>query len=182
MTETEAEAQDTGVVSIDIDNADDRNVRQRQETERYAPFLERVPMLIKNIKVFQGANSMRSRQLGPNSKFISLQDYIVSGGRHGTIMICMILSISTSSNQTQIAQKSYNGVRGSTSTVRHSRKITVMCLRSSSGKNTAVILQGNGLSPRLFEDIETRDNGHIRKFKLYIFQILYFELKQTTVF
>ena len=150
---------------------DDHNVRQKREVQRISPFLERVEMLIENVQIYQGTNNMRTRQLGPNSRFISLEDYITSRGRHGTIMVCMILSISTSSNQTQVAQKSYNGVRGLMSTVCHSRKITVMCLQSGAGKNTAIILQGNGLCPRLFEDIETLDNGHICKLYLHFFYI-----------
>ena len=150
---------------------DSCNVCQRREVQCISPFLERVEILIKNIQIYQGTNNMRTRQLGPNSRFISLEDYITSRGRHGTIMVCMILSISTSSNQTQVAQKSYNGVRGLMSTVCHSRKITVMCLQSGAGKNTAIILQGNGLCPRLFEDIETLDNGHIRKLYLHFFYI-----------
>ena len=56
----------------------------------------------------------------------------------------------------------------------HTRKITVMCILSASGRNTAVILQGNGISPRLFEDTETRDNGMIRKYNLHI----YFQLQK----
>ena len=103
----------------DEDN-DNRNVRQQQDYERYSPFLERVEMSIENINIYYGANNMRTPQLGPNSNFISLEKYITSGSRNGTIMMCMILSISTSSNPTQVAQKSYNGVRGLTSTVRHS--------------------------------------------------------------
>ena len=110
---------------------------------------------------------MRTRQLGPNSKFISLNNLITEGGQHGTIMVGMILSITASTDQTQITQRTYNATRGQMSTVRHSRKITIMCLCSPPGQNTALILQGNGLSPRLFEDTETRDNGCIRKFRCY---------------
>ena len=90
-------------------------------------------------------------------------------------MIAMILSFSTSSNETRIAQRSHNGARGSMSIVRHTRKITVMCILSPSGRNTALILQGNGICPRIFEDTETRDNGMIRKSNL---RILFYIVKR----
>ena len=41
-----------------------------------------------------------------------------------------------------------------------------MCLLSPPGSNTAIILQGNGNCPRLFDgDISLRDGGAIRKYK-----------------
>ena len=141
-----------------------RNVRQRQPRVRFEPFEPRVDLVIDNINIYQGTNSLRSRQLGPRSRFISLENLVSEGGQHGTIMVAMILSISTSSNETRITQRSYNGARGTVSTVRHTRKITIMCLLSPPGRNTAIILQGNGISSRLFEDTETRDNGMIRKY------------------
>ena len=144
-----------------------RNVRQRQPHERYEPFQQRVNLSIENININQGTNIMRARQLGPNSKFISLNNLMTEGGQHGTIIVGMILSITASTDQTQITQRTYNAATGQMSTVRHSRKITIMCLCSPPGRNTALILQGNGLSPRLFKDTETRDNGCIRKFRCY---------------
>ena len=157
------------------DMGDERNVRQRQLLPRTEPFVKRVDLSMENLKVFQGANGLRNRQLGPNYKFISLEELISNGSRHGTVMICFILGISTASNETHIAQRSNNSSRNQTNIVRHSRKITMMCVNSSSGQNTSIILQGNGLSPRLFEDIETRDNGKLRKyfniFSHYSYQI-----------
>ena len=151
-----------------------RNVRQRRPHERYEPFQQRVNLSIENIKIYQATNIMRTRQLGPNSKFISLDNLMTEGGQHGKIMVGMILSITASTDQTQITQRTYNASRGQMSTVRHSRKITIMCLSSPPGQNTALILQGNGLSPRLSEDTETRDNGCIRKFRCYTLTISHF--------
>lgn len=151
-----------------------QNVRQRQPRKRFEPFNSRVDISVQNINIYQGSNRLIARQLGPQSRLISLENLISNGGQYGTIMIAMILNISSSSNETRIAQKGYNGSRGTVSTVRHTRKITVMCILSASGRNTAVILQGNGISPRLFEDTETRDNGMIRKYNLHI----YFQLQK----
>ena len=148
----------------DVEN--ERNVRQRQPPTRTEPFVERVDLSMSNVRVVQGSNGLRSRKLGPNTQFISLEDLINSGSRHRTVLIGFILGISTALGETHIAQRSHNGNRNQTHIVRHSRKISIMCINSSSGQNTAIILQGNGLSPRLFEDVEIRDNGKLRKYFL----------------
>ena len=95
---------DEDIMSIRGRDEDDvnerRNVRQRQPHERYEPFQQRVNLSIENININQGTNIMRARQLGPNSKFISLNNLMTEGGQHGTIMVGMILSITASTDQT----------------------------------------------------------------------------------
>lgn len=111
----------------DEDVGEQRNIRQRQPLTRTEPFVQRVHLSMGNVKVYQGENGSQNRQLGPNSQFISLEELISNGSRHGTVMICFILGISTASSETHISQRSHNGNRGQTNIVRHSRKISIMC-------------------------------------------------------
>ena len=77
-----------------------RNVCQRQPRERFEPFNSRVDISVRNINIYQGSNRLIARQLGPQSRLISLENLISNGGQYGTIMIAMILNISSSSNET----------------------------------------------------------------------------------
>ena len=55
----------------DVEN--ERNVRQRQPPTGTEPFVERVDLSMSNVRVVQGSNGLQSRQLGPNTRFISLE-------------------------------------------------------------------------------------------------------------
>ena len=143
-----------------------RNVRRNMGFERAEPFCRRIAMTIPNITVMrsQTGSILRRSYLNPNSRLVSLHHLILQGSQHGTISVFFILSISlASSGHTQIQQR-YNGSRGQIQNQRHSRKLTIMCPLSPPGSNTAIILQGNGNCPRLFDgDISLRDGGAIRK-------------------
>ena len=145
-----------------------RNVRRNMGLDRVEPFSRRIPMSIPNISVMrsQTGSILRRSYLNPNSRLLSLHDLVLNGSLHGTVSVFFILSISlASSGHTQIQQR-HNGSRGQIQNQRHSRKLTIMCPLSPPGSNTAIILQGNGNCPRLFDgDISLRDGGAIRKYK-----------------
>ena len=123
-------------------------------------------MGINNIQVFcsQSGSVLRRSALNPNSRLVSLQDVHLQGSHHGTVSVFIILSIAlASSGQTQIQQR-HNGAHGQIQNQRHTRKISLMCPLSPPGLNTAIILQGNGNCPCLFDgDVSLRDGGAIRK-------------------
>jgi hypothetical protein len=123
-------------------------------------------MGINSIQVFcsQSGSVLRRSALNPNSRLVSLHNVHLQGSNHGTVSVFIILSIAlASSGQTQIQQR-YNGARGQIQTQRHTRKISLVCPLSPPGSNTAIILQGNGNCPRLFDgDVSLRDGGAIRK-------------------
>jgi hypothetical protein len=154
----------------DDDNANNgRNVRPNNgnQAPRTEPFLSNVDLNMENIEVSrsQTAGIMQRRPFNPNSRLISLHSLVTSGSRHGTNMILLILSIAsvTISSPTQIQQR-YNGNRGQVNSVRHDRRMVVMCPLSPEGSNTAMILFGSGTCERFFYyDISLRDNGAIRK-------------------
>ena len=87
------------------------------------------------------------------------------GTQYGTNLVLIILSITAvSNNNLTMFQQRVGGVKGHSNTVRHDRKMVVMCPLSPSGSNTAMILFGSGCCERLFNgEISLRDNGSIRE-------------------
>ena len=145
----------------------ERNVRQRT-LDRHEPFIQNLSFNIGNISAAknQTAGSNRRSIINPNNRLISLQQLMRSGTQYRTNLILMILSISTvtGNNLTQYQQRQKGNMRSEIKTVRHYRRMVVMCPLSDSDSNTAVILFGSGCCERLFEwDIAMRDNGQIRK-------------------
>ena len=154
------------------DIQDNRNVRQNlgnyQLPSRPDPFMANVELNMDNIEVSrsQTAGVLQRRRFNPNSLLISLHRLVTHGSHHGTNMILIILSINSvsASSPTQIQQR-YNGSRGQVNTIRHDRRMVVMCPLSPEGSNTAMILFGSGSCERFFDsDISLRDNGAIREF------------------
>ncbi len=127
------------------------------QRRRYEPFKARVALTAANLRLSPG-----NGQLPPNDEIVTLQDLMANGPEQGRFLLCLILAI-TATNNTQVQQRGYQGARGQVATVRHSRKITLMCLLSDPGSNTAIIFNGNGNTPRLLSNLETRDNGDIRE-------------------
>ena len=148
-------------------NNNDRNVRQRT-LDRHEPFIGNLSLSMSNLSVAknQTAGSNRRRIINPSNNLRSLQQLMNSGTQYGTNMILLILSISpvTGNNLTRYQQRQKGNIRGEIKTVRHDRRMVVMCPLSDSDKNTAVILFGSGCCERIFEfDIAMRDNGQICK-------------------
>ena len=130
---------------------------------------------MENIKVMRShtAGVVQRRAFNPNSRIISLNTLLTNGSAHGTNLIVIILAISavSTNSQTQMQQR-FNGNRGQVSSVRHDRRMVVMCPLSPAGVNTAMILFGAGCCERFFDaDISLRDNGAIRKYTINYFNI-----------
>mgnify|MGYP000040400412 CR=1 FL=1 len=114
----------------------------------------------------QTAGSNRRRIINPSNNLISLQQLMNSGTHYRTNVLLMVLSISsvTGNSITQYQQRQNGNIRGKIKTVRHDRKMVVMCPLSDSDNNTAVILLGSGCCERFFEwDIAMHDYGQIHK-------------------
>ena len=153
---------------ISINDDDDRNVRRNRGQDRVEPFRTRVPITINHISIMrsQTAAILRRPFLNPNSRLLPLHELILNGSSHGTMSIFFILSISLASSGQTLIQQRFGGSRGQIQNQRHTRKMTLMCPLSPPGSNTAIILQGNGNCPRLFDgDISLRDGGAIRKYE-----------------
>lgn len=141
---------------------DERNVRARQPV-RTEPFVERVSLEVGNLRVVGQPN--HSRRIPTNYRLVALSQLVANAtGEHGTILVATVLGISATSNETQVVQRGYNGNRGQAVAFRHTRRVTIMCTLSEPGHNTGIIFHGNGHCPRLFDDLETRDNGLLSKF------------------
>ena len=115
------------------------------------------------------AGVMTQRPFNPNGRLILLEDLINNGSKFGTNLVLFILSLSATSNNNNvlISQHKTNGVKGSNGTIRHGRKMVVMCPLSRAGNNTAIILFGSGCCERLLDgDISLRDNGVLREYIL----------------
>ena len=175
---------------MDDENVDEeeveRNVRPRIERNdieepriprqpivptRVEPFKENVFLNLQNVQVCrsQTAGVGQRRPFNPTSQIIPMHSLFSNGSHHGTNLLLIILSISSVSiaAPTQFQQK-YNGMRGNVSSVRHDRRMVVMCPLSPSGSNTGMILFGSGCCERFFDgDISLRDNGSIRKCEMY---------------
>ena len=148
-------------------NDNKRNVQQRT-LDRHEPFIKNLSFTMRNISTAknQTAGSNRRSIINPSNCLISLQQLIHSGTQYRTNLILMVLSISTvtGNNFTQYQQRQKGNIRSEIKTVRHDRRMVVMCPLSDPDNNTAVILFGSGCCERLFEwDIAMRDNGQIRK-------------------
>jgi len=159
-----------------------RRLRQNRNsnTLREEPFINNVDITMGNISVVRShtVGVMQKQSFNPRSELISLNDLITHGSRHGTNIVLIILAISsTSSNSSGTnVQQRYNGNRGQVNSVRHDRRLVVMCPLSPPGLNTAVILLGCGSCDRFFDrDISLRDNGSIRMFKIkFLLFFIYF--------
>ena len=147
-----------------------RNLRQHLEQEEICrPAFERnVSLGIHNVNVLRNetAGVATRRPFNPTSILIPLSTLLSVGSKHGTNLMLIILSISSvSENNITKYQQSYKGNRGTVDSVRHDRRMVVMCPLSPEGSNTAMIFFGAGCCERLFEgDISMRDNGSIRKY------------------
>ena len=176
------------------DNSDFRNVRrniddeedqshnidplvdqeeQEELEEREEPFCENEILSMVNMSMVHShtAGVVLRRPFNPNSHLISLRDLLLNGSQHGRNILVIILSITSASGNNDIkVQKRMNGNRGQVNSVRHDRKMVVMCPFSEPGKNTAVILFGSGSCDRFFDaDISLRDNGAIRELNANVY-------------
>ena len=130
----------------DEDGEHDRSVRQNlgnyQLPVRPNPFMANVELNMNNIEVSrsQTAGVLQRRPFNPNSQLISLHNLVTNGSQHRTNMMLIILSINSvsASSPTQVQQR-YNGSRGQVNTIRHDRRMVVMCPLSPEGSNTAMI-------------------------------------------
>ena len=147
-----------------------RNLRQHlEQVDIFCPAFERnVSLGMHNVKLVRNetAGIATRRPFNPTSILIPLSTFLSVGSNHGTNLMLIILSIApVSENNLTKYQQSYKGNRGSVDSVRHDRRMVVMCPLSPAGSNTAMILFGAGCCERLFEgDISMRDNGSIRKY------------------
>ena len=147
-----------------------RNLRQHlEEEEIFCPAFERnVSLGMHNVNVVRNetAGVATRRPFNPTSVLIPLITLLSVGSNHGTNLMLIILSIApVSENNLTKYQQSYKGNWGSVDSVRHDRRMVVMCPLSPAGSNTAMILFGAGCCERLFEgDILMRDNGSICKY------------------
>lgn len=137
-------------------------------SDRQEPFCPNVDLGMGNLQPVQShtAGAMyRGRPFNPNSELISLNSLLSKGSRHGTNIVAIILSITSAAGNHQMqVQQRYNGARGQVNSIRHDRRMVIMCPLSPPGSNTAIILFGSGTCERFFEhDISLRDNGAIRK-------------------
>ena len=135
---------------------------------------QKVPISMENIELIQSNTpGVNLRQpFNPNSHLISLNKLISNGSHHGTNIMLIILSISSVATNAQTQyQQNRNGSRGHVDSVRHDRKMVVLCPLSPVNANTAIILFGSGCCERIFDgDISLRDNGSISKLCLiYLF-------------
>jgi len=153
-------------------NQNIRNTRQTLEVDiQFEPAFERnVTLDMGNIQAVKNemAGVITRRPFNPNSNLIPLSTLISTGAHHGVNLVLIILSISSVIDNSQTKfQQNYKGNRGAVDSVRHDRKMVVMCPLSPPGSNTAMILFGAGCCERLFEgDISLRDNGQIRKLSI----------------
>ena len=154
------------------------NVRQMlSNLVQKEPFLENIKLKMENLSVVcsHTVGVMQKQPFNPTSTLISLNKLVSHGSQHGTNIVLIILSITptnSSSNGTNVQQR-YNGNRGQINSVRHDRRLVVMCPLSPPGSNTAVILLGCGTCERFFDrDISLRDDGSIRTLKCNFFLIL----------
>lgn len=136
-----------------------RNIRARPNrgvVQRPEPFQGRVPIEAANVRFCPGG-----QRLPLNYSIRSLQSFMMDGPEQKTGMLFVILSI-TASDNTSVQQRGFGGGRGQVKSVQHTRKLTLMCVNSEAGANTAIIFNGNGNTPRLMADLDTRDNGALR--------------------
>ena len=153
-----------------------RNLRQHLDHDNIftSAFERNVALGMHNVRVVQNetAGAATRRPFNPSSVLIPLSTLLSVGSNHGTNLILIILSIASvaENNQTKY-QQSYKGNFGAVDSVRHDRRMSVMCPLSPAGSNTAMILFGAGCCERLFEgEISMRDNGNIRYYSInYIF-------------
>ena len=155
-----------------------RNVRQMlSNLVQKEPFLKNIDSKMENLSVLRShtVGVMQKQSFNSTSTLISLNDLVTNGSKHGTNIVLIILSISPTnslSNGTSVQQR-YNGNWGQINSVRHDRRLVVMCPLSPPGSNTAVILLGCGTCERFFDrDISLRDDGSIRTLKCNFFLIL----------
>ena len=148
-----------------------RNVRQMlSNLVGKEPFIKNIDLTMENLSVVRShtVGIMQKQSFNPTSTLISLHDLVTHGSKHGTNIVLIILSISpttSSSNGTNVQQR-YNGNQGQINSVRHDRRLVVMCPLSPPGSNTAVILLDSGTCERFFDrDISLRDDGSIRTLK-----------------
>ncbi len=144
-------------------NGEAAEQQPQQQQQRSEPFLARVPMAVQNMTVIRGDLSAGPTEFPATFELISLQELVASGPRPGTLLPAVILSVGAKES-TQTQQRGFNGRQGAQSTARHTRRFILMCLLSEPGSNVLMIFQGNGLCPRLFADVECRDNGTMSEF------------------
>ena len=166
---------------------DEGSVRQEPSNQRRRPevinnppindrtgiFRTKQPISMENIELIRsnipGVNLRRP--FNPISNLIPMNELISNGSRHGQNLMLIILSISSVAINAQTKyQQSRNGSKAHIDSVRHDRKMVVLCPLSPVNANTAIILFGSGCCERIFDgDISLRDNGAISKFCSQLF-------------
>jgi hypothetical protein len=147
-----------------------RNVRQRgeegdnQADNRLEPFKAKVSINIAHIVPVASeiAAVQNQQQIDPNSRIVSLEEVQAKGSQMGAVMLVKVLSITAVSQtgQSQVQQRSFNGGRGAPTQVRHQRRVVLLCMNSSPGNGTMMVLIGSGCCANFLNwDVSIRDTG-----------------------
>ena len=106
----------------------------------------------------------------PAIAIVSLEDHLKNGPIHESIVVAMIMSMKTvTENDNTIVQQRHNTTSGKHTQVRYQRRLLCMCVCRSLGSNMFMIFNGNGNTPCLFDcDVTLQYDGMLRKFLVRI--------------
>ena len=128
---------------------------------------DRVPLTVDNLHEKHGMTAAveNTKKINPAWRMQTLQELVHNGGEHKTVMVFQIVSIKSNKGENVRVSHRHRGGRGQDSAaVRYQRIITLMCLKSESHSNIAIMFQGNGNNDNIFAcNLSERYSGGLRE-------------------